>query len=301
MDERSGRSARPTGRSRKEDKRDSAQPSIVGDFLGEGFRLVHRRIGLIVLDLLWKIIWLLLTIAGLLAVAIWFGSEFQSIQWSATGNRAINAAAGFALLREFWIANRSVIFAAAGAVLSLSGIIWFLLEAGFRSRLVSGSRGRFGIFLISNIIKSFFIAMASLALTAVCFGRYLAAPLPEWPQLWIDTRGAAIIAIAIIVALAFLLTIFDTLVRIDAVDLLGTDLFRVTGLIGILLSFEAMIVLSCAMALGVGLLNIAGLKSAILMVASAVIVTGLLNVLHSYLLLVRYSAVDVMRQNVIEI
>jgi hypothetical protein len=62
-----------------------------------------------------------------------------------------------------------------------------------------------------------------------------------------------------------------------------------------------MVGVSCVMALGVGLLKITGLKSAILMLVSTIAAIGLLNVLHSYLLLVRYSALDVMRQNVIEI
>jgi hypothetical protein len=275
--------------------------SIVAEVLREGFRLAHRQIGLIILDLLWKLIWLVVTVSGFLGLAILFGAEFQSIEWTNTGNRAITVAAAFELLREFWMSNRSAIFIAVSVVLCSSLAIWFLLEAGFRSMLVSRGRRRFGIFLISNLLKSLFIIMTAAALAAICFGRYFSAPVSEWPQLWVDTRGAVFIAILIIGALTFLLTTFDTLVRIDAVDLLGTDLFRVTGLIGILLSFEAMIVVSCAVALGAGLLNIAGMKSAILMLASAAAAMGLLNVLHSYLLLVRYSAVGVMRQHVIEI
>ena len=274
--------------------------SVLNEVLREGFRLVHRQIGLIVLDLLWKLIWLVLTVSGLFGIAILFGSELRSIEWIGAGNRAITTAAGIELLREFWMANRSAVFTAAATGLLLSLVTWFLLEAGFRSRLVS-SGGRFSIFLISNILKSLFIAGVAFALGVICFGRYLASSWSEWPQLWIDTRDAAVIALLIIGAVTFLLTILDTLVRIDALELLGTDLFRLTGLIGILLSFEAMVGVSCAVALGVGLLKITGLKSAILMLVSTIAAIGLLNVLHSYLLLVRYSAVDVMRQNVIEI
>jgi len=159
----------------------------------------------------------------------------------------------------------------------------------------------FRTFLLSNVLKCLFIAIASLALAAICFGRYFAAPISEWPQLWTDTRGAVLIAVVTIAALGFLLTVFDTLVRSDAVALLGTDLFRVTGLIGILVLFEAMIGGSCVMMLGAGLLNVAGLRSAVAMMATTAAAIGLLNVLHSYLLLVRYSAVDIMRQNVIEV
>src|SRR5713226_1629602 len=107
---------------------------MLNELLRQGFRLTHRRIGLIFLDLLWKSIWLMLTLAGFLLVSLWFGSELQSLQWVNTGNRAINTAAGFALLGQFWLANRSAIFAAATVVLCLSLVMWFLLEAGFRSR-----------------------------------------------------------------------------------------------------------------------------------------------------------------------
>ena len=89
--------------------------------------------------------------------------------------------------------------------------------------------------------------------------------------------------------------------RGDAIELLGTDLFRVTGLLSILIWFEAMIVSACAVSLSEGFLNTASLSSALGMLAATIIVVGLLNVLHSYLLLVRYSAVSIMRQNVIEI
>ena len=273
---------------------------MLNEVLREGFRLVHRQIGLIVLDLLWKLIWLVLTVSGLFGIAILFGSELQSIEWIGAGNRAITTAAGFELLREFWMANRSAVFTAAATGLLLSLVTWFLLEAGFRSRLVSNG-DRFSTFLISNILKSLFIAGVAFTLGVICLGRYFASSWSEWPQLWIDTRDAVVIALLIIGAVTFLLTILDTLVRIDALELLGTDLFRVTGLIGILLSFEAMVGVSCAVALGVGLLKITGLKSAILMLVSTIAAIGLLNVLHSYLLLVRYSALDVMRQNVIEI
>jgi hypothetical protein len=274
---------------------------MVSETLSLGFRLTHRRIGLIFLDLLWKSIWLVLMLGGFLFVAVWFGSAFWSIQWVDTGNRAINTAIAFRLLREFWAANWPAVLRVASVVVCLSITAWFLLEAGFRSRLLSGGNQPFSTFLISNILKSLFIGAASLALATICFVRYFAAPITEWPQLWPETRGAIFICVATVSALAFLLTIVDTLVRSDAIELLGRDLIRVTGLITILLSFEAMIVASCAVMLGVGLLNVAGLKSALALLATTVIAVGLLNALHSYLLIVRYSAVDILRQNGIEI
>ena len=288
---------------------------MLSDVLRQGFRLLHRRLHLVFLDLVWKSIWLVLTLAGLFFVAVWFGAQFRSMEWVATGNRAVNGAIAVALLRRFWLAKHAAIFAAVSTVLFLSLVAWFLLEACFRARIMSAgsppqlsaSRSAeegnpaFDVFLLSHVLKYFFIAIAVLALAAICFGRYFSTPLSEWPQLWPDTRGAAISSVVAIAALGLFLTILDTLVRNDAVELLGTDLFRVTGLITILLSFETMIATSCAMMLGVGLLNVSGLKSAVAMLVATAAAVGLLNLLHSYLLLVRYLAVGILRQNVVEI
>jgi hypothetical protein len=288
---------------------------MLSDVLRQGFRLLHRRLHLVFLDLVWKSIWLVLTLAGLFFVAVWFGAQFRSMEWVATGNRAVNGAIAVALLRRFWLAKHAAIFAAVSTVLFLSLVAWFLLEACFRARIMSAgsppqlsaSRSAeegnpaFDVFLLSHVLKYFFIATAVLALAAICFGRYFSTPLSEWPQLWPDTRGAAISSVVAIAALGLFLTILDTLVRNDAVELLGTDLFRVTGLITILLSFETMLVTSCAMMLVVGLLKVAGLKSAVAMLAATAAAVGLLNLLHSYLLLVRYLAVGILRQNVVEI
>jgi len=276
------------------------QPST-DDVLREGFRLALRRGRFIFLDLLWKAIWLVLTVGALLLVAAWFFSELRSIGWGDTGNRAVNAAVGFALLRQFWAVHRAEIVGSVATVLSLSLIIWFLLEASFRARLQSASGSPFSIFLLSNVLKCLVITNAAVALTTVSLGRYLVTPPSEWPQLWPETRGAAIAALVTLAALGFLVTILDTLIRSDAIDLLGTDLFRVIGLIGILVLFEAMISGACAVMVGVGFLNVAGWKNALVMLGTAAVAIVFMNVLHSYLLVVRFSAVGIMRQNVVEI
>jgi hypothetical protein len=289
---------------RSERKRDSAQPQAqpsTDAVLREGFRLALGRRRFIFLDLLWKAIWLLLTVGALLLVVAWFFSELRSIGWGDTGNRAVNAAVGFALLRQFWAVHRSEMLGAVATVLFISLIIWFLLEAAFRATLQSGPRSPFRIFLLSNVLKCLVITNAAVALTTICLGRYLITPPSAWPQLWLETRGAAIAAFVTLAALGFLLTILDTLVRSDAIELLGTDLFRLIGLIGILVLFEAMISGSCAVMIGVGFLNIAGWRSALMMLGAAAAMIVFVNVLHSYLLVVRFSAVSIMRQNVVEI
>jgi hypothetical protein len=281
------------------------------DVLREGFRLAHRRLRLIFLDLLWKAIWFVLTIAALLLAVAWLGSEFSSIGWMDTGNRGVNTAIGYALVRQFWAVHRREVFGTIATVLFLSVLIWFVLEAAFRARfpLPLGEgisqrervNPRFYTFLLSNTLKCLLITTAAISLAAICFGRYLVTPLSEWRQLWVDTRGAALAGLVTLAALGFLLTILETVIRSDAIELLGTDLFRLSGLIGILLAFEAMISGSCAAMVGVGFLNIAGWRNALVMLGTGAIAIVFMNVLHSYLLLVRFSAVGIMRQNVVEV
>ncbi len=304
------------------------------DLLRESFRLAHRRLGFVFLDLIWKAIWFALTAAALILLAVWFGSETQSVIWPDTGNRSGNTAVAFALLRQFWSLYRAQVFGAVATVLIASLTIWFVLEAIFRARWIPlplgeggapwarrvrvsglGESGNpyltlsqrervnpgFSTFLLSNFVKCFFLASAALAFAAIAFARYFATPFAEWYQLWPDTRGAAVILIVMLAALEFLLTIIETVVRGNAVDLLGTDLFRVAGLIGILLLFEATISGSCAVILGVGFLNISGWRDALLMLGTAAVIIVFMTVVHSYLLLVRFSAVGIMRQNVVEL
>jgi hypothetical protein len=174
-----------------------------------------------------------------------------------------------------------------------SALLWFLLEAMVRRKIVRDLAVESGItpepayqlnvFLTSGILKS---ALLSSSIVMM---------------LMIAAAGARVIAIVTFIVLAFAFTILDTLIRADAVDLLGTDLIRVTGLLGILVSFEGTVAASLLAILLTGVLNVTRAASAASMFAAAVIVIGLLSLIHSYMLLVRFSAVAIMRRNVVEV
>jgi len=270
---------------------------MLDELLREGFRLAHRRLGFVFLDLIWKAVWFVATAAALTSLAIWFGSRTRPVAWPDIGNRPLDTAVAFALLRQFWSIYRAQVLGGVATVLFASSIIWFVLEAAFRARAISGS---FSTFLISNFLKTICLMNLALAFAAIAFARYFVTPFAEWRQLWPDTRGAAIILAVLLAALGFLLTIIETVVRGDAVDLLGRDLFRVAGLIGILLLFEATISGLCAVIVGVGFLNIAGWRDALLMLGIGAVVIVFMTLVHGYLLLVRFSAIGIMRRNVVE-
>ena len=272
---------------------------MLDDVLRQAFQLAHGRFRWVLLDLLWKAIWLALTLVALFLVAAWFGAQLSSLGWMDTGNRAINSAVAFALFRQFGSAHRGEVFAAIAAVLLFSLLMWFVLEAAFRARILAITG--FSVLLLSNVLRCLVVSSTALMLGTICFGRYLVTPIAEWPQLWPDTRGAAFIAVLTVAALAFLVTIVDTLIRIDAIELLGTDLIRVTGLVGMLLSFEVMVSGSCIVMVGVAFLNVAGWRDAVVLLGTAAVAIVFVNVLHSYLLLVRFFAVDIMRQDGVDV
>ncbi len=289
-----------------------------GEVLRQGFARAHRRLGLIFLDLLWKAIWCAVTFVALALIAGWFGSQLQNIQWQDTGVPALNGLLATTALRQFLIAHASAIFWAIGTMVVFSVTLWFVLEAYFRNRIVNVVAGfsprsvsrferglkpatTFKTFLTSAVIKAAILFSVAFILSLIVFGRYPATPMSQWRMLWLETRGATVAGLIAFIGVAFLLTVLDTLLRSDAVELLGVDLIRVSGVIGTLLIFEAMIGVSVLIVIVSGFLSVSRGIEAIVMLFVLIFGVILLNLFHSYLLLVRFSAVDIMRRNVVGI
>ena len=93
---------------------------MLDQLLREGFRRAHRRVAFVFIDLLWKAIWVAITAAALILLAAWFGSRTQSISWTDTGNRSVNTAVAFALLRQFWSIHRAQVVGGVATVLFAS-------------------------------------------------------------------------------------------------------------------------------------------------------------------------------------
>jgi hypothetical protein len=255
---------------------------MLEDVLRQAFRLANQRLGLIFLDIFWKGIWLLATIVALILAFAWFGADVRTIGWPDTGISTVNAWVAATLFREWWASHRTDIILAAGMAMLFSITSWFVLEAFFRRKLAR-LNASFKVYLLSNVARYLILGASGLILAMV----------------W--RAGAAAVAVVILLALALFLTLLDTLIRGDAVELLGTDLIRVTSLIGILVSFETMVGASFAVILVAGFLHVARLMDAVAMFGAAGACIVILNLLHGYLLLVRFSAVELMRRNVVEV
>ncbi|HLH31743.1 MAG TPA: hypothetical protein VKY31_11110 [Terriglobia bacterium] len=273
--------------------------------LRESFARAHARIGLIFVDILWKAVWLVCSVAAVALVVSWFGSYVQQLAWEDTGVRSMNLLVAMAVLREFWRTLRVEVLLTAMVLALLLAAGWFLLEALIRSRILfpvgavydraffldatNNARSQtapttdWAVFLLSRVSKTAVLVTAGLILLVVAL------------------KGAAVLALILFLTLAFCLSLVETVIRADAVDLLGTDLFRVIALIGILVSFEMMVVASFTTMLTAGFLNVTRLGDALVMLGLTGISAVFLTLLHSYLLLVRFSAVTIMRQNVVAV
>jgi hypothetical protein len=275
---------------------------MVAELLRDGFALARRRLSLILIDLLWKLVWAIATGVMFGIVALWFGSQFQSIEWQAADVPGVNGLVAAALVRQLWNEYAGAVGGVVVAVLLLSFLLWIVLEAFFRSRILSSLPERpFKLYILSNIARTTILAGAASMLLLLVFGQFLTAPFSEWPDLWYQTRSASLTGITIFLCIAFFLTILDTLIRSDAVELFGTDLIRVGGVIGILVMFETLISASAALGIISGFLMISSGAEAAAMLGLAVAGIIMMNAFHSYLLLVRFSAIVIMRQNVVEI
>src|SRR5262249_53457843 len=183
--------------------------------------------------------WIAGTIGALFIAASLVTSDLRAIEWENTGVTAANGFIALRLLRDFWSTHRTEVFVMLGGAVALSILVWFILEAIFRRKIVTGGpspgpTSGFHILLLSNAAKSIAVFVAGLVCVRVAMA------------------GALMIAIVSFIALAFLLTLVDTVIRADAVELLGTDLFRVAALLGILMSIECMVAASALVILSAG-------------------------------------------------
>jgi hypothetical protein len=269
---------------------------MVAEILREGFAGAHRRLGLVFLDVVWKMLWLALTVGGVAIVVYRFVSHFEFRAINIQMLDAIRLANG---VREMWSNYGGELMGGLVAVIGMSALFYLLLEAKIRSKLVvAGLNPRSDpkrglkpattssfVCLGSNLAKLTILGSAAIALTVMSNG----------------SRDARIAAVVAFLALAFFVTIIDTLVRGDAIELLGADLFGVTGLIGTLVLFESLIGVSLLVIVLAGFLNVATAAGALEMLAVTTLVLLIFNFLHSYLLVVRFSAVGIMRRNVIDV
>ena len=275
----------------------------VPGYLSAGFSAATRRLHLVVLDLISKLVWIAVTFIFFWFGGIWFfsralvsGADLRAFQ---TGIPPVALAGLVRVVLE----NGETL----GWILVLASVLsvgwWVVQEAFVRggmlpfpgNRFYGNALDNFSVFLVSGLLRRCIMGSATLLFGLVIFGPLLTSPLGEWRQALPDILWPALAGGALIGALAFALMLLDTLIRTDALEVVGDQLGQVVGVVGTLALFEASLLASAAMLVGVsfGMTSGAGGVSGVFLLALAL--TAILSVAHSYLLLVRYSSVAIMR------
>jgi hypothetical protein len=250
-------------------------PQVLRESLG----LAHQRLNLVLIDVLWRGIWLGASLVLITVAAVWLGVQLSTLEWQGPDLAASQPIIFLYAAQQLWTAYSTALFFGAAGFAAVSTTLWLVLEAYFR-----GGREHFWIFAGSSLARIAILAAAALLLGL----------LSSRDRSW----GVFFITIVIFMALALVIVVAETLVRKDAVELWATDLFTVFAAIATSLAFEGfslMVVVLMSGALILASSRLVELAVALLVSAFAF---GIWSVFHSYLLVVRFAAVDIMRRNV---
>jgi hypothetical protein len=270
--------------------RDGEEFMGVSYFLKSGFVLANHRIRMLVLDLVWKFIYVISTVVLISAVAIWLMQDLAKYRWQGPELAPSNPIVLAMALADLWSKYSGPLAWAALGIVIGAFILWTVFEAIFR-----GGFANFWIYAGTRIAFLSIIGSSVLVLLALSTHEDRAMP-GGWVQ-------AGLLSAVILLGIWTILSVAETLIRRDAVDLLATHLEVVSGALGSLLGLQ--LLLSAAAIATLGLCTRLLFRSsspapfiaaAFLMLFAALIWT----VLHSYLVVVRYSTIDIMRDNVVE-
>jgi hypothetical protein len=114
---------------------------------------------------------------------------------------------------------------------------------------------------------------------------------------------AGIVSSVILLGIWWILNVAETLIRRDAVELLATHLETVSGALGSLLGLQLLLSVAALATLGLSIRTMLHSSSPVPFLAAAFLMIAALliwTIVHSYLVVVRYSTIDIMRGNVVE-
>jgi hypothetical protein len=246
--------------------------------LRKGFALAHERPHEILLDLLWKAIWFTATVVLIGGAVFWLIGSIGSLEWQGPELALPKPIILAMAIGQLWSAYSRIAIVASIGAFALTVTLRIALEAYFR-----GGGRYFWIFAGSRLARN-----AVLSSLALILGMLV------W---WDRTAGFAMVAVFVMALAWFVATLLETLVRKDAIPLLGIDLPVTAGAIGLLLSAELLSGLFLAVFSVAMMLLSSRLWEFIASVGLAGMSAVLWSVLQSYLLAVRFSTVDIMRRD----
>lgn len=266
--------------------------SLVGAAVTGGFVRAMGRLHLVAADMATKLVWLLLSGALLLAALFIFLARIQP------PDDLPPDVVGLVVLTQ---ALRAWPVLAGGLLTAMfvSFLIWCVLEALVRSRIVGwggtvGFRTLFWRFLTSGLLRRVVFLLTTAILLAISVGPALTGNAAEWTGTRLDSPWVWVGSGVILVMVAFVLMLADTLVRCNAVETLGGHVGTVVGAVSAVGLTEVGVRWAALMTT---LIAVKLMPSPLGLVVALPTVGIALSLAHSYLLVVRYSAVDIIRQH----
>ena len=220
------------------------------------------------------------TLAVIAAFWLVFVSQLAAFELQGPELGAADPIMVLAALRMFWRTFGATLLFELALVLFSSIALWILLEALFR-----GGRRGFWIYLGTSAAR-----LAFLGSTVIVFGLLASAD---------EGIGALVVGGAFISALAFVLALVESLIRRNAIELLAVDLLNVAGVMGVLFSLEGLSGLAVLGTMAAVFLSASGGAEVFLAFVIGLIAIVFWMMIHSYLIAVRYTAIDIMRKHVV--
>lgn len=255
----------------------------VAYILRSGFLLANQRLRMLALDILWKFFHFVSVVVLISATVVWLLQDLAQYKWQGPELAPSNPILLAMALADLWTRYSGTLAWMAFGVIAGTIGLWIVFEAFFR-----GGARRFWIYAGTRI--AFLAVMVSALLV-------LAALTAR------EGFQAAIVSGIILLGVWWIASIAETLVRRNAVDLLATNLMEVSGALGSLLGIQLLFSGASFAVVGLSIrLMLRSSSAAPFLVAGLLLISALLfwTIVHSYLVVVRYSTIDIMRDNVVE-
>ena len=239
---------------------------------------------MLVFDMLWKLLHFISTVVLISAAALWLIQILAEYEWQGPELTPSNPILLAMALADLWVRySGTLAWVIIGLILGAVGL-WIVFEALFR-----GGFQRFWIYAGTRL------AFLTIMLSAMILLTTLTAH---------DGLQGAILTMIVLLGLWWIVSVGETLVRRDAVELLATNLTAVSGALGSLLAVQLILTVSSLAIISFSAMMMFQSSSAAQFLAAAFLMaTALLfwTIVHSYLVVVRYSTIDIMRGNVVEL
>jgi len=245
---------------------------------------------MLLVDLLWKIFHLVSTFILISATTVWLVQDIAKYQWQGPELAPSNPIVLAMALADLWTKYSGTLAWAAFGVVIGAVVLWIVFEAFFR-----GGVANFWIYVGTRIAFLLILGPSLVALLALTTHEDRAVS-GGWVQ-------AGIVSAVILLGVWWILNVAETLIRRDAVELLATHLETVSGALASLLGLQLLLSVAALTTLGLSIRMLFHSSSPAPFLAAAFLMTAALliwTVVHSYLVVVRYSTIDIMRGNVVE-